>query len=263
MNNKKWWDEKSNFFGSFYVEGDNSQEGHLTKKKLTLSQRTTGEVTGIIKLLKLKKKASILDVPCGYGRHTIKLAKRNFRVTGSDLNSFHLSIAKKEAREKNLKIKFHKEDMRGLNYQNEFDALINMFYSFGFFATDKENMLVLENFYEALKPGGKFLMHTDVNIPRILSGKYKEKETRNLSNGKKLQIIDKYNSKTQRIEGSWIITAKNKCKIKKTYSVRVYQKEEFIQMCLRAGFKKCRAYSNWNGAPYSKNSEEIIFVATK
>ncbi len=263
MNNKKWWDEKSNFFGSFYVEGDNSKEGHLAKEQFTLSQRTNKEVAGLTRLLKLKKNFSILDVPCGYGRHTIELAKRNFKVTGSDLNSFHLRIAKKEAAKQNLKIKFYKEDMRKLNHKVKFDALINMFYSFGFFATDKENLLVLEKFYEALKPGGKFLMHTDVNIPRILSGKYKKNETRNLPNAKQLQIIDRYNPKTKRVKGIWIITSKDKHKTKKTYSVRVYQKEEFIKMCLRAGFKKCRAYSNWNGTPYSKNSEEIIFVATK
>jgi hypothetical protein len=43
---------------------------------------------------------------------------------------------------------------------------------------------VLKNFFNALKPGGKFLMHTDVNVPRILSGKYKEDEERNLLTGK-------------------------------------------------------------------------------
>ncbi|CAF4819188.1 unnamed protein product [Rotaria sp. Silwood2] len=71
--------------------------------------------------------------------------------------------------------------MIDINYDNEFDAVINMFYSFGFFETDEENNQVLQNFYNALKPGGKFLFHTDVNIPRILSGKYKEDETRHLA----------------------------------------------------------------------------------
>ncbi len=263
MKNQNWWNEKYDFFGKFYLEGDNSKEGHLSKRKLTLGQRTEKEVAGLVRLLKLKNGAEIFDVPCGYGRHSIQLAKMGFNITGLDINSVHLRKAKKDAKAQMQKISFLKKDMRKISYHNKFDAIINMFYSFGFFASDKENLLVLQKFYDCLKPGGKFLMHTDVNIPRIIHGKYKENEIRNLSDDKQLQIIDKYNPRTKRIEGSWIIISKNKHKTEKRYSVRVYQKNEFIKMCLGVGFKKCQAFGNWEGSKYSPNSEEIIFIATK
>jgi hypothetical protein len=44
------------------------------------------------------------------------------------------------------------ENMIDIDYQNEFDVVINMFYSFGFFENDQENEKVLSNFYNALKP---------------------------------------------------------------------------------------------------------------
>jgi predicted small secreted protein len=117
---------------------------------------------------------------------------------------------------------------------------------------------VLRNFYKALKPGGKFLMHTDVNLNNIKSGKYKLNEKRLLRNGKILKIVEKYNPKTKRINGSWIIGNK-----KKNYSVRVYEVKEFINLCKKVGFKDIKTYSDWDGSDYNDTSEMLIFVAKK
>ncbi len=260
---KKWWEEEYGFFGEFYIKGDNSREGHLSEVPYSLRERTLRETMGIINLLDLVGNERILDVPCGYGRHSIELSKRGFIIVGSDLNSVHLNRAVKEAENQNLQIIFRKENMLELNYKNKFDAVINMFYSFGFFETDEENMLVLKNFYRALKFGGKFLMHTDVNIQRTITGKYKEHELRNLLSGDKLRITDHFNFSTKRIGGKWTITESDKQTVQKNYSVRVYEKDEFVKMCLEVGFRKCEAYSSWKGEPYSEDSEEIMFVAIK
>ena len=262
-NNKtiEWWMEEYGFFGEFYLEGDNSEEGYLQTKKQTLKERTIAEVDGIINLLGLGNGVRILDIPCGYGRHSIELAKRGFSIVGSEINSVHLDKAKEISEKEKVEINFQKENMIDISYNFEFDAVINMFYSFGFFETDEENLKVLQNFYDALKPGGRLLFHTDVNIPRILNGKYKEDEERNLASGKKLRIIDKYNPATKRIDGTWII--KDGGEIKKDYSVRVYAKEEFIDICKKVGFAKFSAYGDWGGSEYSEDSEDMIIIAEK
>jgi 2-polyprenyl-3-methyl-5-hydroxy-6-metoxy-1,4-benzoquinol methylase len=258
----QWWSEEYGFFGSFYMEGDNSKEGYLTQKQQTLKERTLAEVDGILRILSLRSNKKILDCPCGYGRHSIELGKRGFEVVGSDINSIHLQKAIDDAQVNSVKVTFRKESMLELKYMSEFDAVINMFYSFGFFETDEKNEKVLINFFNALKPGGKFLMHTDVNIPRIISGKYKTDERRNLVDGKNLRIIDNYDLKTKRINGAWIME-KNGITEKKDYSVRVYSKEEFEEMCKKIGFTSIKTYSNWEGDDYFENSEDMIVVATK
>lgn len=257
-----WWSEEYGFFGSFYINGDDSQEGYLIEKRQILKERTESEVSGVIKLLSLKEGNKILDCPCGYGRHSIELAKRGFEVTGSDINSVHLQKAIDTAKSDCLNISFNKESMLDLEYVSQFDAVINMFYSFGFFDTDEENEKVLKNFFDALKLGGNFLMHTDVNVPRILSSKYKEDEQRNLVTGKTLRIIDSYDSQTKRINGAWIIESEGKQE-RKDYSVRVYTKEEFEEMCKKVGFSSVTTYSNWGGDEYSEDAEDMIVVATK
>ena len=262
-NNQEWWTEEYGFFGDFYMEGDNSKEGYLISEKQNLKQRTLTEVDGIIKLLNIKTKSKILDCPCGYGRHSIELSKRDFIVTGADINSKHLSVAKSNTEKESIKTKFIKENMLDLNFQLEFDAVINMFYSFGFFKSDEDNFKVLQNFYNALKPNGQFLMHTDVNIPFIEAGKYKHDEIRSLINGNALRIVDNYNPVTKRINGFWILKDDNGKEVKKKYSVRVYTKEEFTGLCIKVGFRFCNTYSNWNKKAYSKDSEDMIIIATK
>ncbi|MFA6255613.1 MAG: class I SAM-dependent methyltransferase [Candidatus Absconditabacterales bacterium] len=262
-NNQKWWSEEYGFFGEFYIEGDNSKEGYRVAQKQTLQQRTTTEVNGIIEILNLQAKSKILDCPCGYGRHSLELAKRGFIVTGSDLNAKHLSVAKQKAEKSLEKIQFVKENMLDLEYNTEFDAIINMFYSFGFFENDEDNVKVLQNFFNALKPNGQFLMHTDVNIPFIEAGKYKHDEIRTIANDGTLRIIDTYNPITKRINGSRILKEKNGNETKKDYSVRVYTKEEFVELCKKVGFRVCKAYSDRDKKPYSKDAEDMIIVATK
>jgi ubiquinone/menaquinone biosynthesis C-methylase UbiE len=256
----QWWEPEAEFFGDFYLKGDNSKQGYLIEAKQTLAERTKTEVGGVIKLLQIPKGSKILDCPCGYGRHSIELANQGFDVTGVDINSVHLQRAIQNVREQQKNLDFRTGNMLDLNFNS--DAVINMFYSFGFFETDLENDAVLSNFYKSLKPGGKFLMHTDVNIPRIIAGKYREDETRDLESGGSLRIIDKYNSETKRIDGSWIIEKNGQIE-KKDYSVRVYSKVEFEEMCLKDGFKSVVTYSNWNGDSYSEDSEDMIVVATK
>ena len=245
------------------MDGDNSKEGYLIGKKQNLGERTITEVDGIVKILELKGGEKILDLPCGYGRHSIELAKRGYLVTGSDLNSVHLSKAKKSADDAKVSIKFHQENMIDIQYDTEFDGLINMFYSFGFFETEEDNLKVLEKFYESLKNGGKFLMHTDVNIPRIISGQYKTDETRDLSSGKTLRVIDTYNPDDKKIYGSWTIRDKESNEVKKDYIMRVYTREEFIDLCKQVGFTSFEAYGDWDKTPYTENSEDMIVVAKK
>lgn len=98
---------------------------------------------------------------------------------------------------------------------------------------------------------------------KSFAGKYKEDETRNLASGNTLRIIDKYNPEDKRIHGAWIIKGKNGKEERKDYSVRVYTKQEFIDLCKQVGFTDFEAYSGWNKTPYSEDSEDMIIIARK
>ena len=84
----------------------------------------------------------VLDMACGAGRHAILLAKKGLIVTAVDLSDNLLSIAKKTANEENLKIEFVKSDIREFNTNLDFDLVVNLFTSFGYFESDEELSLI-------------------------------------------------------------------------------------------------------------------------
>lgn len=88
-----WYDNGAGFFGTKYIEGDDSFEGFTTAPQ-TLSMRTVHEVEGIERLLSLRPGDSVLDCPCGYGRHSISLAEKGYKVLGSDINQEMLAAGK-------------------------------------------------------------------------------------------------------------------------------------------------------------------------
>lgn len=256
-----WWKADSGFFGLGYMEGDNSIDGYLEANQ-SLAERTQIEVSGVEKILELAPGSRVCDCPTGYGRHSIELAKRGHIVTGMDINHDHMSVGIKNG--KGLEnLNFVEQDMTTLDVHNEFDAVINMFFSFGFFDTDEMNIKVLQNFYNALKPGGKFLMHTDVHIPRIRSGKYKLNETRELTNGRTLAIDEIYDESTKRIVGTWSLFEGDKREKLTPYSVRVFTFGEFAEWCQRVGFRNITGYGDWDGNLLNDDSEDMMIVVQK
>jgi SAM-dependent methyltransferase len=261
---KDWWNDSGGFFGKLYAEADDSFEGFL-KKPEVMSSRIKKEVEGVIRLCKIKKNAAVLDCPCGYGRHSLGLSQKGYRVHGVDINSEHLSLARKQANKISKKNhRFTHKDMRTLSFKEKFDAVINMFYSFGFFDDEADDQLSVENFYRALKPGGAFLMHTFITIPKIKAGDYKKHDIRSLASGNKLELFRDFNVRTKREVGEWAIVYPDGTReILAPYSMRIYSNEEFDALCRRAGFKDVVFYGDWNGTPYKPHSELLIAVARK
>ena len=86
----------------------------------------------------------MLDLACGHGRHSVELARHGCAVTGVDLSEPSLALAAARAAEAGVDLRLragrHAPDRvrRG-----EFDAVINMFTAFGYFADEADNRLVL------------------------------------------------------------------------------------------------------------------------
>lgn len=120
---------------------------------------TINQVDFIIKQLDLKGGERILDLACGYGRHSLELAKRGFEVVGIDITSEYVNDANKNAVEQNLNAKFICSDIRDVSFENEFDAVLNLADgAIGYLENDNENHKIFETISNALKPGGKSFM---------------------------------------------------------------------------------------------------------
>ena len=107
----------------------------------------------IVALLSLDKSTHILDLPCGKGRHAVFLNSLGYRVTGADLSKNSINLAKKH---ENDTLHFEVQDMRAV-FKNKYDAVFNLFTSFGYFEDDKEDLLILQNIKNGLTKEGVFV----------------------------------------------------------------------------------------------------------
>lgn len=127
----------------------------------TLGQeRTDHETQFAIRTLDLQPGHTVLDLCCGQGRHSIALASTGIRVTGVDLSTQMLDLARESSRHLANPPEFIQADMRQLPraISGRFDAVINMFSSFGYLESEDDDQAVLHQIANALKPGGKAMM---------------------------------------------------------------------------------------------------------
>src|SRR5690625_6203570 len=100
----------------------------------------------------------MLDLGCGRGRHSIALARRGYQVTGIDLSKEVVGKAEEIAEEAGLRnVTFLTGDMRE-TLDQRFDAVLNLFTTFGYFLEDNENVRVLGNINKLVKSVGTTLI---------------------------------------------------------------------------------------------------------
>lgn len=113
---------------------------------------------------------SILDLGCGPGLYTEKLAENGHIVTGMDFSSNSIRYARESASSKKLNISYMQQNYLELEEENRYDLILMIFTDFGVLPPDQLEIL-LANIYRALKPEGKFLFDVlNENFPLNESG---------------------------------------------------------------------------------------------
>lgn len=98
---------------------------------------------------------TVLDLTCGTGSQVFWLIKHGYEVTGSDINSNMLKVAKSKAKKEKLDVKFIKEDMRDAQI-GKFDAVITIFNAIGHL-TKPDFEKAMQNISTNLKEGGLYI----------------------------------------------------------------------------------------------------------
>ncbi|MFD1605983.1 class I SAM-dependent methyltransferase [Flavobacterium artemisiae] len=113
--------------------------------------------------LNLPEKAKVLDLACGKGRHSIYLNQLGYNVLGADLSENSINEANKNSNE-TLHFKVH--DMRE-PFEEKFDAIFNLFTSFGYFENDDDNLRTLKAIKESLSEYG-FAVIDFMNVTQVI-----------------------------------------------------------------------------------------------
>jgi 2-polyprenyl-3-methyl-5-hydroxy-6-metoxy-1,4-benzoquinol methylase len=103
-----------------------------------------------------KEDAEILDLGCGPGLYTEKIAKLGHKVTGIDFSQNSIAYAKEIAKQNNLNINYICKNYLDLDFDNQFDLIIMIYCDFGVLSIEQREVL-LGKIYRALKQGGIFI----------------------------------------------------------------------------------------------------------
>ncbi|MCK7590458.1 class I SAM-dependent methyltransferase [Subsaxibacter sp. CAU 1640] len=118
--------------------------------------------------LNLPAQGKILDLACGKGRHSVYLNSLGYDVTGVDLSANSIAYAKQFENE-TLHFKVH--DMCKPFHQ-KFDAVFNLFTSFGYFDKEEDNLSTIKAIKEDLNEAGFGVidfMNTDYVIENLVA----------------------------------------------------------------------------------------------
>lgn len=128
-------------------------------KYASFSQEMAAILPSIMKRYKIPANGSrkLLDVACGEGSFAVEMAKKGWNVTGIDLSQEMLRLAKHRAKQENIPASFVQQDMRFIDYSNEFDLVTCWFDSLNFLTTNDDLQSTFNNISRALKPNGWFL----------------------------------------------------------------------------------------------------------
>ena len=130
-----------------------------------LEERSDAETDLIWSLLGLRPGMEVLDLACGHGRLSNRLAARGCHVTGLDATALFLERARRDAEARAVSVDYVQGDMRQLPWSGRFDRIISWFTAFGYF-DDAANQQVLAQAAGGLKPGGQLAIELN-NFARL------------------------------------------------------------------------------------------------
>jgi ubiquinone/menaquinone biosynthesis C-methylase UbiE len=212
----------------------------------------------VIKNIDVSKVKNVLDMAAGSGRHAIIFTEKGFNVTAVDLSENLLSIGKKHAENENVKIDFVHSDIRQFNPNIKYNLILNLFTSIGYFEKDEENYFILRKAYKLLEKNGYFILD------------YFNKNF--VENNLVPSTVDEFDgsviTQNRFIEGERIIkeiTIDNAGKINKYFeSVRMFSKDELINMLQKLGFRIIKIFGDFMGNSFELDSSpRIIIIASK
>ena len=220
---------------------------------------TWQQVDKIEKLLQIEERAKILDLCCGKGRHSLEFSRRAFDVIGVDRTATYIEKARLEAERLNLNATFIQGDMREYRVPNNFDVIVNMFGSFGYFENPDDDRKVVTNMCQSLRAGGQFLIETAGK--EIVARDFQE---RDWSEQGDLLILSerKVSQHWGRIETRWIVIQGTK-RVEHRVSVRSYSAVELSSLLFDCGFSKVQVYGNLDGLEYDQRAQRLVVVGRK
>ena len=218
------------------------------------------QVRRLLELLELPAGSRILDVPCGQGRHAHLLAESGLDVDGLDYSAKLLARAIDRGIGPNLR--YLRGDMRRMpsRWSGRFDAVANLFTSFGFFIDPADDARVIAEFARVLKPGGVLVWHggsRDGLAARLLVRDWwQSNDGTMIAHERRFDPL----SGTLHVKSTWRGARSSGSR---DHRIRIYTATRIAELCAQAGLIVEQAWDGWRRRPLTRRSTEMLLIARK
>lgn len=240
-----FYTNRFNGLTSFYKEGDTLSQANFIAKSVDIHP---GE--------------NVLDLACGYGRHSIALAQMGCCVRGHDQSQDYIARATHEAQRSGVEVTFEVADMRRLESLDEFDVVLSLSTSLAFYdeATNKD---ILRRIHRALKPAGRFLYDQgNVFWMASLTANGKQENVKELPDGRIHHHSLFFDANTC-VGSSRSVIVDGEEQIEAGWDLRYYTLPEVSALAREIGFEIVRVYGDYDGSQYAVGTARMITAMRK
>ena len=241
------WDD---LFSDFYVRAYAGDERDAAAEEQALAAaRLAGCPPG----------GDLLDVPCGFGRHSIPLARAGYRVTGADRSQALLDEAQRRAGD-GAWPDFVRADYRELPFADaSFDAALNLFTSIGYLG-DEEDTRALAEIGRVLRPGGRLVIETGHRDRLVTLGS--DRYWHLLGEGRLMLEQSTFDHASGVAQTTQTAISAAGERESRTWSIRVYTATELVTMLDRAGFAEAKCFGDLEGGALDARTRLVIVART-
>lgn len=247
MTRRGWWD---GYFDETFID--------IYRDFLTPA-RTEREVAGLREMVPLGPDAEVLDLACGWGRHSVEMARHGFRVTGMDWSETLLARARKRAEAAGVTVDFERGDMREVPWTGRFDLVVSLYSSLGYFLSDDEDLRVLRGARAALREGGTFVLET-MHRDHIVGG-FAERDWWETEGGATVWVEREFDA-VEGVSREWTRWSRARQMGEKYHELRIRSATEWDALLRRAGLVPVDWWGDWELAPFLHTSPQLIVVCT-
>lgn len=221
---------------------------------LLTDERTSLEIDFLLSQLKLATSASILDIGCGFGRHSCELLRRGFCVRGIDSSEAMVNAAAQRARLFNLPDVFQVIDAEKYESSSCFEAAICLFTTLGQVNNSADNRSLIMNIGRYLKPDGQIV----IEVPQRDSFVSQLKEN-DLFEGENsyTKVVRNYDAHTHTVREHFEIGIDDKVS-HYLLAYYLFSQVELEDLLDGAGFSHLRWYANYCGEPLQSQSPMML-----
>jgi SAM-dependent methyltransferase len=231
----------------------------LTYAPLQPDDRSCAEALAAARLAGLTPDSRLLDVPCGFGRHAVALAREGYRVIGLDRSVTQLDEARRR-RGAAHGPSLVRGDYRQIPLASgTFDVAFNLRSSLGYAGEDADR-LVLAEIRRVLRPGGRLLLET--NHRDRLPPRSPTREWYPLREGAFLLAESRVDRVSGTVELIHTYLPAGGPPDTRTIHWRAYSVTELVRMLRGVGFGDVACFGNLDGGPFGADTR-LVLVATR